>query len=205
MYIEYNHFIKETVQFCKNKRTGCVTYTSDKGEAGQIFIKSGRIVALEYAGLTGVNSLPKMVDISRINDHQFKELPVIITPEAGFPDTKTLLQALLQRKAIAHDSQREGERARKSSKKINDSSASSFSEPDSVVSSESLTQATLISAQQKQAIKKSLLSIIGPMAEFLAEEHVDEAESIEAALQGLQQDIDEDSYFQLRQSLENLV
>lgn len=162
--------------YCDTGVNGCVYFTAVGGASGRIVINDGKITSIGFANQRGNRAMSAMENID-IESFRYDQPKFTSIPDRRLPDTPAILDKLAAVSGgLASNSQ-------------------------VVARPEKRSQSTQISKKAVELIESELTDLIGPMANFLCEEHVYKAGSVIEALKNLSGEISSQESQQLEKVL----
>lgn len=168
----YAQFIHALEGFHKKKITGCVFFTSNTNRSGRLFLTDGNLVNVSYAYKNSKTALVLMTQISAVK-YRLGKKRVDASIDPALSSTDKVLAYLKAHRNAKNAAALEAEEATSN-----------------------------LSKEQKRVIESCMLEVIGPMADLIAEEHVHAAKSLEEALTGIKEDVDDKTFALLKSAID---
>lgn len=173
----YAHFVAHLKRLVAEKAMCTIHYTTNDKRTGVIVFKEGDIVFVTCATSRGTAALDLLRQSSSV---QYRTTAFMSLSAPNLPDTKAILSQLDTQPQAAVSA---GTRAKRSVKTAAAVSRSGL-EP-----------------KAKKALEKALNDIVGPMANFMMQDHVDDAANLKEALNNISQELSAGDMETLQQNL----
>lgn len=172
---KYQEFVQVLQDYWDKKVSGCVFFATTDDHSGRVVLNDGEITSISYANQRGNRAMHAMATIA-LESFRFDQLTFASIPDVRLPDTPTILATLAN-------------------------AAGAELSTSAVADAPTASQTSEISAEAMTLIEDTLTDLIGPMASFLCEDHVQTASSTTEALSQLATEISPEEKQQLEQVL----
>lgn len=153
--VSYPEFVAKLSEGYQEQASCCVFFTTSNNAAGRVILENGQIIYLGYANKKGNNAIALMPEIQSLK-YRVGQLRVQVPADTSLPSTELILRNL----APAGNA-------------------------DTATSNNVAPLTSGMTSEEKQAVEETLIDMIGPMADFFIEDHVEGANSLQEAINNI--------------------